>query len=74
MQVAAYKYFFEAMTGIKIDKCIILHLSKDYDKFEVYKINALPQAWKIFKPVCSIYDWMYGKRDKIIKDIKRISI
>lgn len=74
MQVAAYKYFFEAMTGIKIEKCIILHLSKDYDKFEVYKINALPQAWKIFKQVCSIYDWMYGTRDKIIKDIKRISI
>lgn len=74
MQVSAYKYFFELMTGIKIQKCIILHLSKDYDKFEVWKIQKMSEAWKMFKSTCQIYDWMYGSKDKIIKDIKRISI
>jgi len=74
-QVAAYKYFFEKMTGIKIKHCKILHLSKDYDKFTVYKINKLPAAWKAFKQICGIYDWMYdNKKDKIISDIKRLKI
>lgn len=74
LQVAAYKYFFEGMTGLKIKECKILHLSKDYDKFEVYKVLNLPQAWKAFKNVCGAYDWIYGPKEKIIKDIKRLSI
>ncbi len=73
-QVAAYKYFFEGMTGIKIEDCKILHLSKDYDKFEIWKVCNIAKAWKAFKQICSLYDWMYGKGDKIIKDIKRVSI
>lgn len=73
-QVAAYKYFFEGMTGLTIKQCKILHLSKDYDKFTVYKINALPKAWKAFKQICGTYDWIYGGKEKIIKDIKRITI
>jgi len=73
-QVAAYKYFFEGMTKLKIKKCLILHLSKDYDKFTVYKINHIAKAWKAFKQICGVYDWMYSGGDKIIKDIKRISI
>jgi len=74
-QVAAYKYFFEGMTGLTIKKCKILHLSKDYDKFTVYDVTNLPKAWKAFKQICGVYDFMYdGKDNKIIKDIKRISI
>lgn len=74
MQVAAYKYFWESMTGIKIKHCKILLVSKDYDKFTVYKINKLLQAWKAFRNLCALHDWKYDNKDKIIKDIKRISI
>ncbi len=73
-QVAAYKYFFEKMTGLKIKQVKILHLSKDYDKFTVYKVNFLPKAWTAFKQICSIYDWIYSSGEKISKDIKRLSI
>lgn len=73
-QVAAYKNFFEKMTELKIAQCKILHLSKDYDKFEVWKVQSLPQAWKAFKQICGVYDWMYGVHDKIIRDIKRLTI
>lgn len=74
MQVAAYKYFFEEMTGLKIKQSKILHLSKDYDKFTVYKVLRINFAYKAFKMVCGIYDWMYESKEKIIKDIKRLSI
>lgn len=73
-QVAAYKYFFEDMTGLKIKKTKILHLSKDYDKFTVYNVLKLPAAYRAFKQICAIYDWKYGRSAKIEKDIKRISI
>lgn len=73
-QVAAYKYFFEKMTGLKIKHCKILHLSKDYDKFTIYKVVNISKAWKAFKQICAIYDWIYDKNDKIISDIKRIKI
>lgn len=74
-QVAAYKFFFESMTGLKIKQVKILHLSKDYDKFTVYDVKYLPQAWKAFKQICGVYDWMSDNRkEKIQKDIKRMSI
>lgn len=73
-QVAAYKYFFEKMTGLKIEMTKILHLSKDYDKFTVYKVCNIPKAWKAFKCICGVYDWMYAPGEKIIKDIKRLTI
>jgi len=73
-QVAAYKYFFEHMTGVKIAKVKILHLSKDSDKFTVLDVKNLPQAWKAFKQICQVYDWVYSKGDKIINDIKRLKI
>jgi len=74
MQVAGYKNFLEEMTGLKIKKAKILHLSKDYDKFEVWDVKNIPSAYKAFKNVCGLYDWMYSPKDKIIKDIKRLSI
>ena len=73
-QVAAYKFFFEYMTGLKIKQCKILHLSKDYDKFTVYKVVNPTKAWQAFKRICRTYDWMYGKGEKIVKDVKRIKI
>ncbi len=74
MQVSAYKYFFEEMTGLKIHKSIILHVSKDYDKFDVYKVKNLASAYKAFKNACNLYDYMYSQKEKVEKDIKRITI
>lgn len=74
LQISAYKAFFEKMTGLKIAKARILHLSKDYDKFTNYKVLNLPQAFKAFKGAVTLYDWMYNKKEKIIKDIKRKKI
>lgn len=74
-QVAAYKYFWEGMTGLTIKQVKILHLSKDYDKFTVYDVKYLPKAWKAFKQICGVYDWISDTRDeKISKDIKRLTI
>lgn len=74
MQVAAYKNFFEKMTGLKIKKSKILHLSKDSDKFDVWLVKNIPTAFKAFKNVCASYDWKYGKGEKIVRDIKRLVI
>lgn len=71
LQVAAYKYFFEHMTGIKIQQTKILHLSKDYDKYTIYKVNNLPQAYKAFKGVVAAFDWIYNGKTKLSKDIKK---
>jgi hypothetical protein len=74
MQVAAYKYFFERMTGLKIKRVKILHLSKDYDKFTVYIVKALPQAFRAFKQICGLYDWVSDSKEKVLKDVKRVTI
>lgn len=71
LQVALYKKFFEQMTGLKIRRCRIIHVSKDYDKFDVYIVKRPAEAYRIGKKVCQIYDWMYDGREKIIKDIKK---
>ena len=73
-QLAAYKYMFEYMTGIKIKTVKILHLSKDMDKYHIYNVKNLPQAWKTFKYICQVYDDIMSPKDKIVKDIKRIII
>jgi len=74
MQVAAYKYFFESMTGLKIYRSVILHVSKDSDKFDAYVVQETSSAWKAFKQICGLHDWIYSSKDKVKKDIKRISI
>jgi len=74
MQVAAYKYFFEKMTGLKIQQCKILHLSKSDDRFTVYKINNLKEAYRIFKNICLTYDWINDPSKKVEKDVIRVVI
>lgn len=74
LQVSAYKFFFEEMTGIKIKDCKILHLSKDNDAFSIHKVVNPKADYSEFKKVCSIYDWKKNKKEKIIRDIKRVSI
>jgi hypothetical protein len=74
-QLVAYKKFFEFMCPeLKIKKVKILHLSKDMAKCEIYNVKSLPQAWKTFKNICQIYDDIMSKKEKVVKDIKRIVI
>jgi hypothetical protein len=74
MQTAAYRYFFNEMTGLKIEQIKILHLSKSYDKFEIHNVKNIASAYKAFKSACQLYDWVHSTRDKIIRDIKKIKI
>ena len=74
LQVAAYKKFFEIMTGLKIKKVKIMHLSKDYDKFTVYDIPKCASAFKAFNCISGVYDYMRDGKPKLIKDVKRITL
>jgi len=40
MQIAAYKMFFEEMTGYKIDKCKVMKLDKYSDRFKIYNSSG----------------------------------
>lgn len=68
LQVSAYKYFFEEMTGLKIKRCRIEHLSKDSDKFKLYNIPNIVQAFKAFKQIVGVYDWINNGKKKLIED------
>lgn len=74
LQVAAYVKFFEEMTGLKLKIVKIIHLSKDYDKYDRWDVPKIGNAYKAFKHLCALYDWMNSKDEKIIKDIKRMKI
>lgn len=74
MQVAAYRKFFQHMTGLKISKVKLIHLSKDSDKVGVYNIKRVSEAYLAFKNVARIYDWLVDDRDKLEKDIKKVDL
>jgi len=68
LQVSAYKKFFEDMSGLKISKCRIEHLSKSSDKFKLYNIPNIPQAFKAFKQIVGVYDWLNNRKPKLLED------
>ncbi len=74
LQTVAYKKFFESMTGLKINKVKILHLDKGSDKYTIYKVSGIPQAWKAFKNVCNLYEWKKDQKNKPEKDRKKLVI
>lgn len=74
LQAVAYKKFFEAMTGLLIKKVKIAHISKDSDKYTIYKVSDFAKAFRAFKAVCAVYDWRNDKKSVLEKDIKRLSI
>lgn len=75
LQVSAYKYFLRKMTGLSIKQCKIIHLSKDSDRFTVYNVLRTWEAYRIFRHVCLVWDWVYNtKVDKIVKDVKKVTI
>lgn len=73
-QIAAYKFCFEEMTGLKIKKAQIWHLSKDYDKCTVYNIPNLSSAYKAYKAIATYYDWLHNGKEKLTKDVKKVII
>ncbi len=74
IQTAAYKRFFEDMTGLKITTTKILHLSKDYDKFSIYIVPNPEEDFKAFLGISKAYDWRKDGRKKLEKDIKVLVI
>lgn len=75
LQVAAYLYFFKHMLGKNcptFNRAKIILLSKDSPKYEVWKVNYLPDAFEAFKAVCKIYDWAKSRKVKTEKDVNKI--
>lgn len=68
LQVSAYKKFFEEMTGLKISKCFIDKLDKYTDKFKVYEVNKISSAFRAFKAISDVYDWLNNGDEKLIED------
>lgn len=74
MQVAAYKKFFEVMTGLKIHKCKIMKLDKYSDKFKIYDIPEIKEAFKAFEAISKVYDWVNNGKEKLTIEKKVIKI
>jgi hypothetical protein len=74
LQTVAYLKFWEYMTGIKVKKLKIAHLSKNTNKYTIYNVKNIRKSWKAFKNVCEIYKWKVDKNNKLEKDIKRLAI
>ncbi len=74
IQVAAYKKFFEKMSGLKIKRCRILKLDKYSNRFKVYNLFNIPSAFKAFKALSVVYDWRKNPKDKYLEDKNRITI
>lgn len=68
IQTAAYCHFFEKMTGLKIKRIKILKIDKWSDRFKVYNIPNHKQAYKAFKAVSAVYDWLHNGEDKLTED------
>lgn len=73
-QVAVYKKLFELMTGLKIKVVKILHLSKDHDKFTIYNIPAIEEAFRAYMGIAKFYDWRENGKVKVEKDVLRINL
>lgn len=68
IQTAAYCHFFECMTGLKIKRIKILKIDKWSDNFKVYNVPNHKEAYKAFKAVSVVYDWMNNGEKKLIED------
>lgn len=68
IQTAAYCYFFEKMTGLKIKRIKVLKIDKWSDRFKVYNVPNHKKAYKAFKAVSGVYDWMNNGEDKLVED------
>lgn len=74
LQIAAYKYFFQKMTGIRIKQCKLIHLSKDNASYSIYNLIKDFDCYKAFKSLCNVYKWKNGNDGCLLKDKKILKI
>jgi len=72
IQVSAYMYAFLDMTQhrIPVAGCNLVKLSKDYDKIELYDIPYPTRAFRAYKNISGVYDWLENKKKKLVKHKK----
>ena len=74
LQISAYKYFFQRMTGVRIPQTKLIHLSKTSDSFTVWNLVNSTACWRAFKALCVVYGWMNKGEDYLLKDKKVLKI
>lgn len=73
-QVGTYKKLFERMTDLRVKKVKIFQLSKNFDGFTPYNIPGIASAYQAMQGLSRYYDWSSNQKEKISKDIKRMTI
>lgn len=68
MQVNAYRYFFEKMTGLKIKRSKIFKIDKTSDRFKVFNVEHYKEGVKAFKAISTVYDWVHNNKEKCPED------
>lgn len=74
MQVSAYRWFFQKMTGLKIARVRIFKLDKNSDRFHVYDVPSPNKAYAAFRALSHVYDWRENGKKKLVEVKKRITI
>jgi|GEM_PF-2657344 CRISPR/Cas system-associated exonuclease Cas4 (RecB family) len=67
MQVASYWYALKEMADIKPDKILIVQLDKSRMKYTVVKPTHRPSAFKAFRDIGKVYNWLNDEDKKIEK-------
>lgn len=73
-QASSYAKMFEKMTGLKIARIKVYQLSKKCDKFTPYKVAAPVFAYKAMVGLSQYYDFLYGNKPRIEKDVIKINL
>lgn len=66
MQVSAYWQALAEITGLRPRELVIVRLDKDKAKYEVMRIQDRPSAFRAFKHVTKVYDWMNNGVSKLM--------
>lgn len=66
MQVAAYWQALVELTGIRPKEIIIVRLDKEKARYEVMRVQDRPAAFRAFKHVTKVYDWMNNGVSKLL--------
>lgn len=74
MQVAAYRRYFQHMTGLKIKFVKIFKLDKESDRFKCYDVPRPNEAAAAFRAISRVYDWRENGRKKLIEHKNRTKI
>jgi len=74
-QVATYRALFEKMTGLKTASyCLIMMLSKKYDKYDTYIVKSPAKAFAAFKHSLAQYNWINDGTPKAVVSKRVIKV